>query len=185
MEGQTSDEVIEISGAKVPCQKVTWQPKILQSGAPQLAPNRCWIDSQGRIVRRQLELDGLGLITLELSNQEAIREASKATPTRDLGDSSLISLDRPVPNARQARGVVYRLRWKEASGNKWSWRTTITNNCDLPLMEPWKSSPAAARNPNGLLAHQMPPRVLEHQPIYRYRPSPNSRNGATRWRLRR
>jgi len=118
MEGQTSDEVIEVSGAKVPCQKVTWQPKILQSGAPQLAPNRCWIDSQGRIVRRQLELDGLGLITLELSNQEAIREASKATPTRDLGDSSLISLDRPVPNARQARGVVYRLRWKEASGEQ-------------------------------------------------------------------
>jgi transglutaminase-like putative cysteine protease len=111
-----TQETLDIGGTKVPCQKVTWQPRILQSGGPSLAPTRWWIDSSGRVIRRQFELDGMGLVTLDLSTREGVADTAKAGPMRDLGDSSMISLDRPIPNSRLARTVVFRLRWKEATG---------------------------------------------------------------------
>ncbi len=116
LEGQMTQETLDIGGTKVPCQKVTWQPRILQSGGPSLAPTRWWIDSSGRVIRRQFELDGMGLVTLDLSTREGVADTAKAGPMRDLGDSSMISLDRPIPNSRLARTVVFRLRWKEATG---------------------------------------------------------------------
>ena len=116
LEGQMTQETLDIGGTKVPCQKVTWQPRILQSGGPSLAPTRWWIDSSGRVIRRQFELDGMGLVTLDLSTREGVADTAKAGPMRDLGDSSMISLDRPIPNSRLARTVVFRLRWKEPTG---------------------------------------------------------------------
>lgn len=116
LEGTISQEAIDQGGAKAPCQKVSWQPRILQPGAPTLSPTRWWIDPAGRIVRRQFELDGMGLVTLDLSTREGVSESARVAPMRDLGDSSLVGLDRPIPNARLARAVVLRLLWKEPTG---------------------------------------------------------------------
>lgn len=116
LEGTMIQDMVETGGGKVPCQKVTWQPRILQPGAPTLAPTRWWVDPSGRIIRRQFELDGMGLVTLDLSTREGVAESAHSGPMKDLGDSSMIALDRPIPNARLARAVVFRLRWKEATG---------------------------------------------------------------------
>ncbi len=92
--------------------RVDWKPKLLRDAAVELSPTTWWLDADRKVVRRQVQLDGLGTVVMTRSTPEAVRLALRDTKGKDLGEASLIPLDRPVPNIRQARRVIYRLRPK-------------------------------------------------------------------------
>lgn len=65
-----------------------------------------WLDEARNIVRRQLELEGLGTLILTRVSREQAR--AHPLPTVDLGTRSLIALDRTIPRPYDTRSITYR-----------------------------------------------------------------------------
>jgi len=105
-------EKLAVGGESVELVRVDWKPKLLREAAVELGSTSWWLDAERKVVRRKMQLDGLGAVVLTKSTPEAVRLALRETKGKDLGEASLIPLDRPVPNIKQARRVIYRLRPK-------------------------------------------------------------------------
>jgi len=91
----TPDDV-EVGGNKVPL------PRLVS-----------WVDDDKQVLRSQMELPGLGQITLYRTSKEvALEEGAAPALLPDLGLTSLIALDRRIPQAHQASEVVYRITVK-------------------------------------------------------------------------
>jgi hypothetical protein len=81
--------------------------------AIQLPRMVAWLDEQRDMVRSEMEMAGLGKITLYRTTK-AIAQEEGAAPSLlpDLGLTTLIPLDQPIPKAHQARSIVYRVTLK-------------------------------------------------------------------------
>ena len=108
-------ERVIVSGQAVELIRLDWQPKLLRSAAVELAPQSWWLDADRTVVRRRMQLDGLGTVVMSKSTADEVRIALRDRRGKDVGESSLISLDRAVPQIRQVRRVIYRFRSKGES----------------------------------------------------------------------
>jgi hypothetical protein len=68
-----------------------------------------WLDKDYQPLRAQLELPGLGVVTLYRTTEAVARREVIAALLPDLGRNTLIALNRPLDNVHQAREVVYRI----------------------------------------------------------------------------
>jgi len=105
-------ERVTVGGQPLDLVRVDWKPKLMREAAVELGSSSWWLDADRKVIRRKVQLDGLGAVVLSKSTPEAVRLALRDAKGKDLGEASLIPLDRPVPNIRQARRVIYRLRPK-------------------------------------------------------------------------
>lgn len=103
-------EKVTLAGQALDLVRVDWQPKLLREAAVELGTSSWWLDADRKVARRKIQLDGLGVVTLTRNTAAGIRTAMRDGKGKDLGEVSLIPLDRSVPNAKQARRVIYRLR---------------------------------------------------------------------------
>jgi transglutaminase-like putative cysteine protease len=72
-----------------------------------------WLDDDFVPRRRQIELDGLGTVTLTRTTREAAtRPAENPTKVADIGLKALVPLDRAIPKPYETRSVVYRVTIK-------------------------------------------------------------------------
>jgi transglutaminase-like putative cysteine protease len=73
-----------------------------------------WLDKDFQQVRSQLELPGLGQLTLYRTTQKvAEKEGVAPALLPDLGLNTLIALDRTIPRVHEAKSVVYRITVKD------------------------------------------------------------------------
>jgi hypothetical protein len=79
-------------------------------GAVQLPVMTAWLDADRAIARSELDLPGLGKITLYRTTK-ALATAEEATPSTlpDLGSTTLVPLNRQIPRAHEASSIVYRV----------------------------------------------------------------------------
>ncbi len=72
-----------------------------------------WVDKDYQTLRSEMELPGLGTITLYRTT-EAVARQEELTPALlpDLGLNTLIPLNKVIPNVHDARAVVYRITVK-------------------------------------------------------------------------
>lgn len=86
----------------------------VQGNAIQLPMHVLWLDKNLRTVRSQIELPGLGKVTLYRTTREiAQQEGAAPHLLPDLGLRTLISLNRAVPGAHRAKQIVYRITYKD------------------------------------------------------------------------
>lgn len=107
-----SPEKVTVAGQTLEMVRVDWKPKLLREAAVELGASSWWLDADRKVARRKIQLDGLGMVTLTRGTAATVRTAMRDGKGKDLGEVSLIPLDRPVPNMKQARRVIYRLRPK-------------------------------------------------------------------------
>ncbi len=75
----------------------------------QLPPTVFWLDDDFHIVRRQVELDGLGAIVLVPASREAALAPVAPPRTADLSLRAQIPLNRTLPHPAQAHSATYRV----------------------------------------------------------------------------
>jgi hypothetical protein len=79
----------------------------------QLPPEIWWLDDDFIPARRQIELDGLGAVTLtRTTREEATAAAAPAARLTDIGLKTLVPLNRPIPRPYQTSAAVYRVTLK-------------------------------------------------------------------------
>jgi hypothetical protein len=106
-------ERVEVNGTPLPLLRVELLPDVLVAGSMKVQPSKAvlWLDEQGRILRRQMELDGTGTLILVRTNKEQSRSGVTGL---DIGKRSLIALNRGFPNPYATTQVVYRLTIKDS-----------------------------------------------------------------------
>jgi hypothetical protein len=93
---EATPDDIEVGGNKVPL------PRLVS-----------WLDDEYQQLRSQMDLPGLGQITLYRTSKEvALEEGAAPALLPDLGLSSLITLNRQIERPHQAREVVYKITVK-------------------------------------------------------------------------
>lgn len=110
-------EEVEVGGKKRRLLRVEAVPQKIQIGenAIQLPPLVAWLDSKYETVRSEVDVPGLGQLTLYRGTRaEALRPATAngATISPDIGVSHLVPLDRRIPQRYAAEEVVYRITLK-------------------------------------------------------------------------
>jgi transglutaminase-like putative cysteine protease len=87
---------------------------VVGGNAIQLPRLVVWLDKDFQQVRSQLELPGLGQLTLYRTTQKvAEKEGVAPALLPDLGLNTLITLDRTIPHVHEAKSVVYRITVKD------------------------------------------------------------------------
>src|SRR5262249_4630125 len=88
--------------------------KIEVPGASVQLPGEVWwLDDDFVPRRRQIELDGLGTVTLTRTTREAAtRPAANPAKVADIGLKALVPLDRAIPKPYETRSAVYRVTIK-------------------------------------------------------------------------
>ncbi len=73
-----------------------------------------WLDGQYETQRSQMELPGLGQVTLYRTTEAVARQEGVAPAQMpDLGLNSLIKLDKPIDRLQDAKAIVYRVTVKD------------------------------------------------------------------------
>lgn len=70
-----------------------------------------WVDAEGNIQKGELPVGGLVMAVFRVSRSEALEESKGGAV--DLGYTTLVRTDRPIPNAHSARAVTYRLEFSD------------------------------------------------------------------------
>jgi hypothetical protein len=88
--------------------------KVIVENTPiQLPKLTIWVDKDYQTQRSEMELPGLGTITLYRTTEAVARmEGLTPAPLPDFGLNTLIPLNKTVPNIHDARAVVYRITVK-------------------------------------------------------------------------
>lgn len=73
-----------------------------------------WLNEEGRLVRQETTWPDLGKITLVRASQEQALAPGNSAAV-DIGLKQVIRLSRPIPNAQQARRIVYRLQLRSGT----------------------------------------------------------------------
>jgi hypothetical protein len=85
----------------------------IDGNAVQLPGMVSWLDGNREVVRSQMELPGLGLVTLYRTTKEIAEEEGAAPALMpDLGLNTLIRLERPIPRPHDAAALVFRVTVK-------------------------------------------------------------------------
>jgi hypothetical protein len=88
---------VEIGGQKIPL------PDLIQ-----------WVDDEGRILRTETEMPGMGRIaTLRVTQGLASLKDAVPAEMPDLGLNTLVKLAKPIPRAHEVGKIVYRVTVKE------------------------------------------------------------------------
>jgi hypothetical protein len=73
-----------------------------------------WLDEERRTVRQQMEMPGMGRLTLYRTTKPiAVGEAAAPALLPDLGLNALVSLDRAIERPHEAEEIVYRITVKD------------------------------------------------------------------------
>jgi hypothetical protein len=115
LETVTEDNTARVERVKKTLMRVEAVPdKIVVGDNPiQLPRLVSWVDKDLQTVRSELELPGLGQLTLYRTTQKIAEEEGVAPHLLpDLGLGTLITLDRTISNVHQAKSVVYRITVK-------------------------------------------------------------------------
>lgn len=73
-----------------------------------------WLDEKRAVVRRQIELPGMGMILTHRTTREvALAEGGAVASLPDVGERTYIGLNRAITNPHATRSVVYRVTMKE------------------------------------------------------------------------
>jgi transglutaminase-like putative cysteine protease len=104
------EEIVPLAGGRKSLLRVELRPdKIDAPGLSlQLPTEVWWLDGTFIPVRRQIELEGLGLIILTRTTRE-LATSGAAGRLPDLNQKNLIPLNRLVPRSYATRGAVYRV----------------------------------------------------------------------------
>jgi hypothetical protein len=106
-------EEVALPSGKAKLLRVELTPDKLEgSGVTvQLPATVLWLDEAWTPVRRQFEMEGLGVVVLTRASREAATAPVTATPgkTIDVGLKALVALDRPIEKVHATRSAVYRL----------------------------------------------------------------------------
>lgn len=79
----------------------------------QLPPLTLWLDEDRGPVASQVEIPGLGKLTLcKATKAVALRPSSGGPAQTDLGFDQFIRINRAIPNSNETRDAVYRIRLK-------------------------------------------------------------------------
>jgi len=113
--GVTVKEGEEISLAagspRVKLLRVELTPEALEAPGikVQPPPEVWWLDDRFRLVRRQIELEGLGTIVLTRTTRETATAAAAPRQLTDIGLKTLIPLNRTLSRPYSTRSAVYRV----------------------------------------------------------------------------
>jgi transglutaminase-like putative cysteine protease len=108
------EETVPLAGGRKALLRVELRPdKIEAPGlSVQLPTEVWWLDGDFIPVRRQIELEGLGLVMLTRTTQK-LATAGGAGRMPDLNQKNLIPLNRIIPRSYATRGAVYRVTLRD------------------------------------------------------------------------
>jgi hypothetical protein len=108
------EEVVLLAGGRKSLLRVELRPdKIEAPGLTvQLPTEVWWLDADFIPMRRQIELEGLGLVILTRTTRE-LASTGAAGRLPDLNQKNLIPLNRLMPRSYATRGAVYRVTLRE------------------------------------------------------------------------
>jgi transglutaminase-like putative cysteine protease len=69
-----------------------------------------WLDDDRMPVRSQVELPGLGLLTLYRTTRQGATAPAQVAALTDIGIGNFVRLRQPIPNAYRTRSMVYHIR---------------------------------------------------------------------------
>ncbi len=76
----------------------------------QLPGMAVWLDREANVVRRQMELEGMGkIITQRTTREAALATGGPAARMTDVGERTLVPLNRAVPQPQSTNTLVYRI----------------------------------------------------------------------------
>ncbi len=75
----------------------------------QLPPITVWMDEKGLILRRQVEIPGLGKIVLVRTTRDAALAGGDLAKLVDIGLKALIPINKKIPRANDTTSAVYRI----------------------------------------------------------------------------
>jgi transglutaminase-like putative cysteine protease len=105
-------EAVDLLGVRQSLVRVELTPDKLVTPSQTVQPAKMvwWLDGEHTPVRRQMDLEGLGLVVLTRTTKEiAQAPASGAVRVPDLGLKALIPLDRAISRPYTTRRAVYRV----------------------------------------------------------------------------
>jgi transglutaminase-like putative cysteine protease len=107
-------EIVPLAGGRKSLMRVELRPdKIEAPGVSvQLPTEVWWLDGDFIPVRRQIELEGLGLVILTRTTRE-LATAGGTGRLPDLNQKNLIPLNRIIPRPYATRGAVYRVTLRD------------------------------------------------------------------------
>ncbi|GIW81171.1 MAG: hypothetical protein KatS3mg105_2978 [Gemmatales bacterium] len=109
-------ETVEVRGKKMKLLRVESIPDRIeaQNASIQLPPLTTWHDKDYVALRSQVEVPGLGQLTLYRTNRDfAVKQTGPVAKLPDIGLGQLVRLKRRIPRAYDTRVVVYRIRIKD------------------------------------------------------------------------
>jgi transglutaminase-like putative cysteine protease len=105
-------EEVDVLGTRRTLLRVELTPDKLEAGSTsiQLPPTVLWLDDEFAVVRRRIELDGLGAVLLTRTTREVATAAPTGTVRLpDVGLKALVPLNRTLPRPPAGRSIVYRV----------------------------------------------------------------------------
>src|SRR5262245_4495416 len=107
-------EEIDVLGKKEKLVRVDLTPDELKGSNVTIKPTKAvwWLDDSFAVVRKQMEMDGLGTIVLVRTTKEKALAPSTA-PAADVGKRSLVPLNRAIARPYETRSVTYRVTVKD------------------------------------------------------------------------
>jgi hypothetical protein len=108
--GPTSDVVLG-DGSTRPLRKIAQTAMLDGKARPELAAT-LWADTSGQVLKLDSDLLG-GIVMYRTTKEGAISRAGRGVARFDQIRSSIIAVDKVIPNPRQTRYVEYRLTLKD------------------------------------------------------------------------
>lgn len=108
-------ETLVIDGKRLSVKPLRLEPEVLIGGSQRvtLPAIRWWLDEQGRVVRRELDMPGLGMLTLTRTERTANSPPAVVAPAVDVLERGLIPLDRSVARPYTTTAARLRLTLKD------------------------------------------------------------------------
>jgi hypothetical protein len=107
-------EVVDVLGVRRSLLRVELTPDRLAAPGKAIEPPKTilWLEDNFVVVRRQIELEGLGSVILTRTTKE-LANATTTPASVDIGSRSLITLDRVIRNPYESRSVVYHVHVRD------------------------------------------------------------------------
>jgi hypothetical protein len=105
------EEEVELEGAKKKLFKAVLLPDkiVVPQAQVQLPPITVWMDKEGKVLRRQVEIDGLGKILLVRTTKEVAQAPSDPAKLTDIGLKNLLFVNRKIGRFNETESAVYRI----------------------------------------------------------------------------
>jgi hypothetical protein len=105
------EEEVELLGVKKKLFKAVLLPDkiVVPEAQVQLPPITVWMDKEGKVLRRQVEIDGLGKILLLRTTKEVALAQGDLSQLIDIGLKNLLFVNRKIGRFNETESAIYRI----------------------------------------------------------------------------